>query len=224
MLFGLQRCFRLGRGLRVAADGEGYVVVAEFIDYVGLQLRLRGVGYVGIIGDSITESAPFAPVGGQLPVNAGIGGARVGDAIRVILPTLADSSPTALLIAIGVNDTKRQFLHPHAQRLTDFARDYRDLVRSAHRLTPRVGLLLIGPVAKGMDLGDRFFDPSLIVAFNGIIRSVGKELNAPAFPLTSLEGLDGFADPDVTHDGVHLSEAGYGEPRILLDGSCDAAR
>jgi lysophospholipase L1-like esterase len=184
-------------------------MIAAFTDHVHLQLRHRRAGYVVIIGDSITEAAPLAPVAGQLPINAGIGGARIGDAVRIILPTLKDSQPAALLIAIGVNDTKFQFPEPRVQRLTDFARDYRELVLGARRLTPNVGLLLIGPVAKGMDIGDRFFDPELILAFNAIIAAVATELKAPVFPLTALEGAGGLAHPHVTHDGVHLSDAGY---------------
>jgi lysophospholipase L1-like esterase len=184
-------------------------MIAAFTDHVHLQLRHRRAGYVVIIGDSITEAAPLAPVAGQLPINAGIGGARIGDAVRIILPTLKDSQPAALLIAIGVNDTKFQFPEPRVQRLTDFARDYRELVLGARRLTPNVGLLLIGPVAKGMDIGDRFFDPELILAFNAIIAAVATELKAPVFPLTALEGAGGLAHPYVTHDGVHLSDAGY---------------
>jgi lysophospholipase L1-like esterase len=184
-------------------------MIAEFTDFVHLQLRHRRPGYVIIIGDSITEAAPLELVGGQLPVNVGIGGARVADAVRFILPTLAASQPAAVLIAIGVNDTKLQFSELRAQRLTDFARDYRTLVRDARQLTPNVGLLLIGPVAKGMDLGDRFFDPTLIVTFNAMIAAVAIEMAAPVFPLSGLEGADGFAHPHVTHDGVHLSEAGY---------------
>lgn len=184
-------------------------MIAEFTDYVHLQVRNRRAGYVVIIGDSITQEAPLEPVAAQLPVNAGIGGARVGDALSLILPTLVASRPAALLIAIGVNDTKFQFSESRAQRLTDFARDYRELVRGARRLTPHVGLLLIGPVANGMDLGDRFFDPELILSFNAIIAAVATELKAPVFPLTGLEGADGFAHPHVTHDGVHLTDAGY---------------
>lgn len=184
-------------------------MIAEFTDYVHLQVRSRRAGYVVIIGDSITQEAPLEPVAAQLPVNAGIGGARVGDALSLILPTLVASQPAALLIAIGVNDTKFQFSESRAQRLTDFARDYRELVRGARRLTPHVGLLLIGPVANGMDLGDRFFDPELILSFNAIIAAVATELRAPVFPLTGLEGADGFAHPHVTHDGVHLTDAGY---------------
>jgi lysophospholipase L1-like esterase len=184
-------------------------MIAEFTDFVHLQLRHRRPGYVVVIGDSITEAAPLEAVAGQLPINAGIGGARVSDAVRFILPTLNDSQPAALLIAIGVNDTKFQFPEPRAQRLADFARDYRDLVRGARRLTPNVGLLLIGPVAKGMDIGDNFFDPELILAFNAIIAAVATELKAPVFPLTGLEGANGLAHPQVTHDGVHLSDAGY---------------
>jgi lysophospholipase L1-like esterase len=141
--------------------------------------------------------------------SAGIGGARVGDALRLILPTLAGTLPAALLLAIGVNDTKWQFPEPRPQRLTDFQRDYRELVRGALRLTPNVGLLLIGPVAKGMEVGDNFFDPELILAFNAIIAAIATELKVPLWPLAALSGPDGLAHPHVTYDGVHLSEAGY---------------
>jgi lysophospholipase L1-like esterase len=184
-------------------------MITEFTDHVQLQLCNRRAGYVVMIGDSITESAPLEAVAGQLPINAGIGGARAVDAVRIILPTLKDSQPAALLIAIGVNDAKFPFPEPRAKRLTDFVRDYRDLVRGARRLTPHVGLLLIGPVAKGMDLGDRFFDPELILAFNVIIAAVAAELKVPVFPLVGLVGADGLAHPQVTHDGVHLTDAGY---------------
>ena len=183
--------------------------IEDFYRYMQQQLLDRGPGYRCIIGDSITAAAPLELVAGQPPINAGIGGARVGDALRLILPTLMGSQPAALLLAIGVNDTKRQFPEPQTQRLTDFHRDYRDLARGARRLTPHVGLLLIGPVAKGMDVGDTFFDPELILAFNAIIAAVATEFKAPLFPLAGLEGADRLAHPHVTHDGVHLSDAGY---------------
>ena len=60
-------------------------MIAEFTDYVHLQVRNRPAGYVVIIGDSITQEAPLEPVAGQLPVNAGIGGARVGEDQALLL-------------------------------------------------------------------------------------------------------------------------------------------
>jgi lysophospholipase L1-like esterase len=183
--------------------------IDDFNRYMRQELQARGPGYCCIIGDSITAAAPLAAVGAKQPINAGIGGARVGDALRLILPTLTGTQPAALLLAIGVNDTKWQFPEPRAQRLSDFQRDYRDLVRGARQLTPNVGLLLIGPVASGMEVGDTFFDPDLILAFNAIIATVATELNVPLWPLAGLFGPDGLAHPHVTYDGVHLSDAGY---------------
>ena len=175
-------------------------------------LQRCGPGYCCIIGDSITEAAPLAAVDGRGPINAGIGGARVADALRLILPTLEGTRPAALLLAIGVNDTKREVPEPPAQRLADFARDYQALVRGARQLTPHVGLVAIGPVAKGtqfVEFGDNFFDPALIVAFNNTIATIAAEMDVPLQSLAGLAGADGLALPDVTDDGVHLSAAGY---------------
>jgi lysophospholipase L1-like esterase len=183
--------------------------LADFGRHVQAQLQHSGPGYCGIIGDSITAAAPLSLVGDKPPIKAAVNGARVGDAIRHIMPLLDGSVPSCLLLAIGVNDTKFQFPEPRLQRLSDFARDYRTLLHCARQLTPHVGIVMIGPVAKGMDVGDSFFDASLIVAFNGIIREIATEANVPTFSLSALAGADGLARADVTYDGVHLSETGY---------------
>jgi lysophospholipase L1-like esterase len=168
-----------------------------------------GLGHSAIIGDSLTVAAPLLAVCGRSVVKAAFDGARVQQAVDYIMPPLSKSPPAAVLIAIGVNDGWRHITASRAQRLVDFEDAYRGLIDMALVLTPKVGIVLLPSVAKDGDLGAGFFDPSLLDQFNQIIVKLANHKQLPVFPLVALSGPDGFSRPNMTHDGVHLTPAGY---------------
>jgi lysophospholipase L1-like esterase len=168
-----------------------------------------GPGHSAIIGDSLTVAAPLLPVCGRVVVKAAFNGAQAQQAVDYIMPPLSTSPPAAVLIAIGVNDAWRHIATPRAQRLADFDVAYRGVIDAALALTPTVGIVLLPSVAKDGDLGVSFFDPPLIDQFNQIIVKLAKNKQLPVFSLAALSGPDGFSRSGLTHDGIHLTPAGY---------------
>jgi lysophospholipase L1-like esterase len=165
--------------------------------------------FVAILGDSITERALAKSLCGKFLLNAGVGGATVGSVLRDILPLFAPKKPRAMLIAVGVNDASRVSPEPRDRRIAVFTEEYRRLLEGAKALTPNLAVALIGPVEVRRDLGELYYDPDLIVTFNGIIEKAAAEANVPVVSLAALADERGYAREGMTVDGVHLSAQGY---------------
>jgi lysophospholipase L1-like esterase len=176
-----------------------------------VQAQVNGstTGYAVIVGDSIAANAPTQTVCGRSVVVAAVNGGQLRHILDDIFPLLQRQRPAQLVIAVGVNETKRLVTTPRAERLAVFTRDYRQVLIGAKALTAATAVVLIPPVAKIGFMGDNVFDATLIAAFNRVIEILAADLNVPVFALTSLAGPDGFAREDATVDGVHPTPAGY---------------
>ncbi len=183
--------------------------IASFVDGLEAAQRLGGPQYSAIVGDSITAAAPLPSVCGKPVVKAAFDGARVAELVAHVVPRLAATPPSAVLLAAGVNDTWRRIPMSREQRLTEFRTSYRTLIVRARALTPHVGIVLIPPVAREGALGATFFDTTLIEQFNGIIIELAAQSGLPTFTLAAMAGADGFTPAELTRDGVHPTDAGY---------------
>jgi lysophospholipase L1-like esterase len=169
-----------------------------------------GPRYAAIVGDSIAANAKYQPVCERPVVVAAVAGARLDHALHDILPLLQHERPSSILIAIGVNDSKRLITTPRPERLAMFESQYRAVIAGAKALTPDVAVVLIPPVGKDDWFGDVAFEAALIAEFNRIITRQAAQAQVPLFSLAALAGPDGFARAGTTVDGVHPSVAGYG--------------
>jgi lysophospholipase L1-like esterase len=199
----------LGFARAVLHSAPAGLTLVDIQNLLSTQIAKQEAGYSAIVGDSITVAAPSQTLGGQKVLRVAYGGARIDGALTNLMPLMTDRPPTALIIAIGVNDAQRGIEKSRDQLLADVATNYRALLLRAKRLTPRVAVVLSPPVGRGQPMGDIIYDPALIVAINAIMQAVADELQIPVLALSALAGMDGFARPDTTLDGVHLSAAGY---------------
>jgi lysophospholipase L1-like esterase len=184
-------------------------VLDQHLEALRIRLAEAKPGYLAIIGDSLTADAPEQEVCGTKLVPVAFGGAQIEHAQQHLLPLLVAKRPSALIVAMGVNDAQRRIAKSREQLLSGAATTYRQLLHQATKLTPHVAVVLNPPVGQGQPMGDVFFDPGMITAINDIIRTAAGELDLPVFSLAELAGPDGFARAGVTLDGVHPSPSGY---------------
>ncbi|MFX7086582.1 SGNH/GDSL hydrolase family protein, partial [Acinetobacter baumannii] len=86
------------------------------------------------LGDSITEAAVLPrAICGHLVVNAGIGGAAIGDLVTIVPSLLHGVSPVLVVIAIGTNDA-----YATPGREEEFSASYIKLLQALALITPRV--------------------------------------------------------------------------------------
>jgi lysophospholipase L1-like esterase len=213
VIFALVALFAVYRAIWSARGDPDIVEVYRFRRTVQTQLNQTGPAYAAIIGDSIAAKAPHRSAAerlcGRPLVTAALDGAQLRHALDDILPLLQDRRPDQIVIAIGVNETKRLITKPRRGRLAEFTQLYRRLLVDAQALTPAVAVLLIAPVAKDGPMGDQVFDGTLIAEFNKIISGLAAEANVPTFSLAAFADTDGFARRGLTVDGVHPTSAGY---------------
>jgi hypothetical protein len=199
--------FAYGRGFAVGRKTE-----TELRQYIS---RRKGIlklaaqdfpsGGVLILGDSITERA-YLPTLCDRPVfNAGISFAGVGDIVDVAGKLIAEIKPSAVIIAIGVNDTA-------AGRVVDnddWERDYRELLGAAKGIP--VGVVGIMPVT-GFT-GYSRPDSADIKVKNQIISRIARQQHlAFAPPLGAIS----------TFDGLHPDRTGYTAWRHQVALACPA--
>jgi hexosaminidase len=165
--------------------------------------QLQNVDWL-ILGDSLVELASIPSMCGGSVFNSGVGGAGVDVALET-LPGLAGIKARNIVIQIGVNDAARI----HRTRPDEFAADYRRLVTEAEATGAKVFVSMIGPVAKGMDIGDVYYDPELIGRLNVEIRKIAVAGELSVVDFSKMAGADGYLPADETADGVHLKPNGY---------------
>lgn len=202
--------------MRARGDPDVFALV-DFSRTVFEAQARTGARYPAIVGDSIAAQAAYQSVCGQQVVVAAVAGASLRHALADILPLLAYHRPSSLLIAIGVNDSKRLLVTPRAQRLATFEAEYRALIAKAQALTSAVAVVLIPPVGKDDWFGDVAFEAALIAAYNEIITRLATDARVPVVALAALAGPDGFARAGTTVDGVHPSVYGYGIWMSVID-------
>jgi lysophospholipase L1-like esterase len=201
--FWLYRAIMAGRG------DPDIIDLFHFRRTIQAQIKDNPASYSVIIGDSIVANAPAQSVCGQRVVAAAVNGGQLRHILDDIFPLLHRQPPAHIVIAIGINETKRLVTTSRAQRLANFASEYRRVLTMAKSLTSATAVLLIAPVAKTGFMGDSVFDTTLITAFNHTIELLADEFNVPVFTLAGLASPNGFARDDATVDGVHPTPAGY---------------
>src|SRR6476620_4013970 len=150
---------------------------------------------VVVVGDSLVESAAFAPSLCGLPViNAGLAGARANYALWVVNEmSRIHFSPSVLVISVGINDAIAADQRP-------FAETYPDVVRRARALTDKVFVVTLAPIAEKGRIADAV-DRSRLPDINETIRQAALDHSVPIIDVST---LDAHGRP-WTEDGVRIS-------------------
>lgn len=163
-----------------------------------------------VIGDGIVELAYLPSLCGKSTLNAGVGGARVGDLSGLLQKALRVQQPTRVIILAGVNDATKK----SPTSVAAFSHDLDRLIEIAAASGAEVDVATIAPVRTDMPIG-AVFDPVLISRFNAVIAS-----KAAVIPMNADLTRPGALPTGWTDDGVHLTPAGYAVWTSALEGRC----
>ncbi|RYD41470.1 MAG: sialate O-acetylesterase [Verrucomicrobiaceae bacterium] len=175
---------------------------------------------VACVGDSITEGAGAEPgksypaqlqklLGDKLEVkNYGLGGRtmlRKGDHPywnEGAFKEAQEYKPDVVIIMLGTNDTK-----PHNwQHKDDFAKDYKDFVKTFQRLKPEPRVYICRPVPVPGE-GNFGINEKALQEEMPVIEKISKSLKTGLIDMYA--ALDG--KPELLPDRVHPNTAGAGE-------------
>jgi len=152
------------------------------------------------LGDSITEWTAWEDWFPELrTTNRGIGGQSVSDVMARLDTAIVQ--PRAISLLIGTND-----LHGlgRSTQTAEIARQMRDLVLAIRQQAPDAALIINSVMPRSAHFRDR------IIALNAAYRQIADDCGATYMDLWPvLAGPDGAILPDLTADGLHLSNAGY---------------
>jgi hypothetical protein len=172
-------------------------------DAILAQVRQHRSYDYAIIGDSITEYAHVPSLCGKSAFNAGIGGARIGDAAGLMAELSPILKANTIILAIGINDAVA------AQKRSDTIRaDFERLVRLAKDTGAEVFAATVGPVDMMKPEGAAR-DPGLVSTINAQIISSTEDKR--------LIDLSATLKADDTRDGVHLTEVGARRWRSAIE-------
>ena len=162
-------------------------------------------GGVLILGDSIVERAFLPTLCGRPTFNGGVSSVKVHDVLRGGVELISEVHPSAVILAVGVNDAKR-----HAETPTSRFRDDYDsflIMAGSH-----VGVVQIMPVQYGRAAGRQMNDGA-IKEFNNVIAAEARAHGAVVVaPLVTLD----------THDGVHPTPAGAAAWKADVEQACSS--
>jgi len=157
-------------------------------------------GRVVFLGDSITEWTAWENWFPELPTtNRGIGGQVIRD-VQARLPT-AIVEPKAVNLLIGTNDLHGLGVSSDVERI---AEQMGVLVDTIRKMAPEAALFVNSVLPRSAYFRDR------IVALNQHYRQISDGHHATYIDVWPvLAGVDGAIRPEMTADGLHLSNEGY---------------
>jgi lysophospholipase L1-like esterase len=159
-------------------------------------------GDVVMLGDSLTEFAPWADLLGRPELrNQGIAGDTVaGVALR--LPAALSGPPRVVALMIGINDLLRG---KEPEALIAAQRDLIGRIRAEAPGTRLIvqALLPVHPHAMGVRHNPR------IARVNAALQASAQAAGAEWLDLHPLLGGDAGLTPHFSYDGLHLNGAGY---------------
>lgn len=156
-------------------------------------------GGVLLAGDSITEGwlGYDIDLGAQIS-NHGIGWDTV-TGLRARVPQMLRHRPDKLFILIGTNDIG------YGRDVVDMAAEMSDIITTLKRGMPEAKLYI-------QSVMPREAESMLAVRkINAAYQALAKEVGVIYIDLTpTFAAPDGTLKPELTYDGLHLNEAGYG--------------
>jgi len=167
------------------------------------------------LGNSITEGGDWK---GLFPdinaVNRGISG-DVTDGILNRLDEVTSSQPKKIFLMIGTNDLARG-------RSVQYVSDHcRKIIENILRKSPNTELYIQSVLPTNPNIGGRFSGhkskKNEILAVNKKLKAMSIELKIKYIDLHGpFSNSKGFLKSKYTHDGLHLSDAGYGKWKSFI--------
>lgn len=173
-----------------------------------LNQRVRP-GSILFVGDSITEGYPLYemfPFGYAL-YNRGISGETSKQLLENLQDQIIDLKPSKIFMLIGTNDIEREN-HGH-----DVGKNILDICQRIMEVIPeaKIHVLSIYPVNESANYKDMIGirTNEKICEINQSIKQYIKNLNITYIDLYDVLAMNGHLIDEYTHDGLHLSIAGY---------------
>jgi len=167
------------------------------------------------LGNSITEGGNWKELFPDINVvNRGISG-DVTDGILNRLDEVTSSQPKKIFLMIGTNDLARG-------RSVQYVSDYcRKIIEKILRKSPNTELYIQSVLPINPNIGERFTGhkskKNEILAVNKKLKAMSIELKIKYIDLHGpFSNSKGFLKSKYTHDGLHISEAGYGKWKSLI--------
>jgi lysophospholipase L1-like esterase len=154
---------------------------------------------VVMLGDSLTEGAPWAEITGcRFLANRGIGGDDSAGVLKR-LDGVTMLKPAAVFLMIGVNDV-------NSGVSTDtIVENVQEMLRKLKSSGTRVYLTLVLPVGENFKKINGKIDD-----LNQAYLKLAKEEQVPIVDFRAdMRGADGFLKEELNRDGVHLTAEGY---------------
>ena len=124
-----------------------------------------------------------------------------------LVKQIQEAKPTVLVIGYGMASS-----FEGAAGLAKFREDYRRLMDVAASTSPGVRFVLLSPVPHE-SLGTPWPDPAAhneqLATYSRAIQEIAGERGARFIPLFDLWSARGVSAEDLTHNGIHLTSAGY---------------
>ncbi len=158
------------------------------------------------IGDSLVDGMYFQSTKKNVFLS-GVGGSTVEDWRAWSSKLIEELAPKTLMIALGVNNTSRDLKFD----IKDFIKNYQEICSIAKEQgVEEIIILSVLPVGKDQVLGNLVFDSEAIKNINTALQKLAKENYYIYLDTYShFVNEEGFIFPNLTTDGVHLTEKGY---------------
>ncbi|MHC2462133.1 SGNH/GDSL hydrolase family protein [Bradyrhizobium embrapense] len=197
---------RMRKRFGEASTPVHYHVHADVRRAIVAQQLARTDAPIVVLGDSLIEAATLpSKICGRPVINAGIGGATLMDFRVAGLQFLNGSHPTAIVIALGMNDALR--------RSQTFESDLTQLLDQARQITPNVAAFGIPAAEPGVLVDDSTALNDAITRQN---ETYSKTMGA-AFSKPPTLG-NGH-----TIDGIHIAPRAYKQWAASLFAAIEAA-
>lgn len=154
-------------------------------------------------GDSITADSDFT---GYFPdlsiVNLGVYGDTLEDLLRRV-PEVRAENPEKIFLLGGIN-----CLRPN--NVEECLAQYAELLDALKQACPRSAVIVqsVLPVAEDLDPDGR--ENGAVRRFNAALKDLAAERGLAYADIYAVYAKDGFLDPALTRDGLHLNFTAYG--------------
>lgn len=167
-----------------------------------------GAGYALLIAAHLLASRPGD---GLRFINRGISGNRLPELLARWQTDCIDLQPTVLSLLIGINDTAHDVNGKRGSSLTEYARDYRNLLEWTRRELPTVRFVLCEPFTLLAGNVTPVWRENLQPR-QDTVRQLAGEFDAVFVPLQEpFDEACGQAPAEYwIYDGIHPSAAGFG--------------
>ena len=152
-------------------------------------------------------------IAGYNLIGAGVAGNKVTDLYERLMRDVISKSPDIVVIWIGINDVWHKYSHANGTDAASFDKTYRNMVKQL--LADDIKVLLVTPSVIGERADRSNLADDELDDYSQLIRNIGADYGLPLCDMrhlfSSYEKEHNHTNAEsgvLTHDGVHLSDAG----------------